>query len=112
MLRIIPIFCALIFCADLTAKTVAGIDLSTLERPAGLQLDYQTGLREQAAKRNLRKALELIKIGEQEAETEDYYSKFADKTIDKSDVRASGAKKIREGEDLLQTASESSASNL
>lgn len=107
MLRIIPLFCALLFCADLAAKTVAGIDLSTLERPAGLQLDYQTGLQEQAAKRNVRKALDLIKVGQQEVETEDYFSKFADKTIDKSDVRASGAKKIREGEELLERAAES-----
>ena len=95
MLRIIPLFCALLLCTELVAKTVAGVDLSTLERPEGVQLGYQAGLKEQAAKRNIQKALDLIKVGTEEAETEDYYSKFSDKTIDKSSVRAAGAKKIR-----------------
>lgn len=107
MLRIVPLFCALLISAELAAETIAGIDLSTLERPAGLQLSYQIGLQEQAAKRNIRKALDMIKVGRSEEATEDYYSKFADKTIDKSSVRQSGAKKIREGEELLQSAAES-----
>lgn len=107
MLRIIPLFCALLVAAELAAETTAGIDLSTLERPAGLQLSYQTRLEEQAAKRNVRKALDMIEVGRSEAETEDYFSKFADKTIDKSAVRQSGAKKIRDGKELLQSAAES-----
>lgn len=105
MIRFYPIFLVLLLSLNqLCAKEVAGIDMDSLERPSGISLSSQDILQEQRAKRNVRAALRLISAGEIEANTEDDFSKLLNRTIDKSDVREAGQKKIAEGEAMLKKA--------
>lgn len=107
MTRIYPLlFCLFFLISQLSSEEVAGIDLDSLERPSGVSLNSQEILQERSAKRSIREALRLIDLGKTEAKTEDRFSKLMNRTVDKSDVRRAGEKKIEEGEVMLVQAAE------
>ncbi len=102
MLRIAPIILAFLVSCTLSAKIVAGIDLSTLQRPEGLELSASERRIEEREQDRVRSALRLIQAGEAEAATEDAYSKLDKATVDRSHVREAGKQKINEGTEMLK----------
>lgn len=105
MMRLYPLVLCLVFLScQLSAEVVAGIELDSLERPSGVQLNSREILKERSARRNVRSALRLITEGETQAKTEDGFSKLLNKSIDKSDVREAGKKKSAAGEARLKQA--------
>lgn len=98
------IICLILVSLQLSAKEVAGVDMESLERPNEISLSSQEILKERRLKRDIRSALRQINLGELEAQTKDEFSKLLDKTIDRSDVRKAGEKKVAEGEARLKKA--------
>ncbi len=106
MLRIAPLVLVFLISCSLSAKTVAGIDLSTLQRPEGLELSANERQVEKREQDRVRRAVRLIQAGKEEAATEDRYSKLDKFTIDRSHVREAGKQKIKEGTQMLEKGAE------
>lgn len=89
---------------QLSGEEVAGVDAQNLERPSGISLNSDEILKEKRLKRDIRAAFRQINVGEKEADRKDDFSQLEQRTIDKSDVRERGRKRIAEGKVRLEKA--------